>query len=96
MAKSPPINVYQALIEHIFFNRYPPGSAQFEFLRSDLARAAAKMKIAPPRNLGDVIYSLRYRSELPQSILNTQPKGMEWIIEGAGRARYRFSLVRLN
>ncbi len=51
------------------------------------------MGIALPKNLGDIVYSLRYRSPLPPGILDTQPEGREWIIEGAGRARYRFRLV---
>lgn len=96
MARPPRGNVYQALIERIFLDRYISNGTQFEFERADLERTAAAMGIALPKNLGDVIYSLRYRSEFPQAILDTQPPGMEWIIEGAGRARYRFSLVRLN
>lgn len=39
-------------------------------------------------------YSFRYRIALPHSIVGTQPKGLEWIIEGARRSRYRFKLVR--
>lgn len=70
------------------------GLADIEFVVPE--STAAAMGIGLPKNLGDVIYSLRYRSEFPQAILDTQPEGMEWIIEGAGRARYRFSLVRLN
>ena len=30
---------------------------------------------------------------MPNRILATQPEGREWIIEGAGRGRYRFKLV---
>jgi len=33
---------------------------------------------------------------MPESVLATQPEGMEWIIEGAGRARYLFKLVPVN
>jgi hypothetical protein len=96
MAKPLRGNVYQALIERIFLDRYVPGATRFEFERSDLESTAAAMEIALPKNLGDVIYSLRYRAKFPKAILDTQPADMEWIIEGAGRARYRFSLVRLN
>ena len=46
------------------------------------------------KNIGDVPYSFRYRNDLPDSILATQPDGREWIIEGAGKGRYRFKLVR--
>ena len=30
---------------------------------------------------------------MPDRILETQPQGREWIIEGAGKGRYRFKLV---
>jgi hypothetical protein len=49
-----------------------------------------------PKNLGDVIYSIRYRTPLPKRILDTQPKGLEWIIDGAGRAKYVFRLSKIN
>ncbi len=61
-----------------------------------MERAANELQIELPKNLGDVIYSIRYRTELPKSILKTQPKGKEWIIEGRGRALYRFRLVTEN
>lgn len=37
-----------------------------------------------------------YRVGASDSILATQPEGKEWVIEGAGRARYRFALVPIN
>ena len=46
-----------------------------------------------PRTLGDLIYSFRYRTELPASILSTAPEGETWIIRSAGRGQYRFVLV---
>ncbi|MFV0337979.1 MAG: endonuclease [Chthoniobacterales bacterium] len=46
------------------------------------------MKIHLPKNLGDVIYSIRYRTKLSQKILQTQPEGAEWIIEGLAIVRY--------
>jgi len=41
-----------------------------------------------------VLYSFRYRTPLPASIAQTAPAGFEWIIRPAGRALYRFVLVR--
>ena len=46
--------------------------------------------------MGDVIYSFRFRTALPERVAATQPDEMEWVIELAGRARYRFSLVKIN
>jgi hypothetical protein len=86
-------NRYQLLIEGVFFDGYRTNSEQFEWAREDLEKKAAQLKIKLPKNLGDVIYAIRYRTELPPSILETQPKGRKWIIEGAGTGRYRFRLV---
>jgi hypothetical protein len=89
-------NRYQALIEKIFFDRYLEGLTEFEFIRSDIPAAAQSLGIEEPKNIGDAIYSIRYRISMPGSILSTQPEGMEWIIEGSGRAKYIFKLVRIN
>lgn len=45
---------------------------------------------ALPKNLGDVVYSFRYRTILPESVRAQAPEGQEWIIRPAGRSRYRF------
>lgn len=89
-------NRYQALIERIFFDRYSEGAASFEFTRQELKDAAAALGMKLPDNLGDVIYTFRFRAGLPKRVAATQPKGMEWVIELAGRANYRFSLVKIS
>ncbi len=100
MAKTPEEkkkqNRYKAIIEKIFFDSYKKGKTSIEFDRDDLPRAAKALAIDLPDNLGDVIYSIRYRTPMPEKILATQPKGMEWVIEGKGRSRYVFSLVKIN
>lgn len=89
-------NRYQSLISRIFFEHYRDGEAEFEFEREELEHGAEALGIKLPKNLGDVIYSFRFRNPLPDNILSTQPSGMEWVIEGAGRAAYRFKLVTIN
>lgn len=89
-------NRYSALIERIFFDRYYDGATELEFLRSDIERAAENIGIKLPKNLGDLLYSFRFRVALPDRVIATQPKGMEWVIELAGRAVYRFRLVKIN
>jgi hypothetical protein len=86
-------NRYKALIENIFFDRWSGGDASFEFERAAIEQVAKRLDINLPKNIGDVIYSFRHRSALPEKILATQPVGREWVIEGAGIARYRFKLV---
>lgn len=89
-------NRYAAIMEKIFFSKYTKGDEDITFEREDLERAAKALRIKLPKNLGDVIYSIRYRTELPRRILRTQPEGKEWIIEGRGRALYSFRLVTEN
>ena len=93
MAKA---NRYQALISKIFFDGYSAALTEFTFERDALSQGATQLGIDLPKNLGDVIYSVRFRTALPDDVLATQPPGMEWIIEGAGRSSYRFKLVRIN
>ena len=94
MARVP--NRYGSLIEKIFFDHYKAGLTSLGFKREDIEIAAITLNIKLPKNLGDVIYSFRFRNELPERIVNTQPEGMEWVIELAGRALYKFSLVKVN
>jgi len=93
-------NRYKQLLDHIFFDAefgaYANGDIEIDFVREDLERAAKVLDIELPKNLGDVVYAIRYRTPMPKRIIETQPEGMEWIIEGAGRAKYRFSLVPIN
>jgi hypothetical protein len=89
-------NRYQAIIARVFTDHHNEGVKEFEFTRDEFVAIAESLNIVLPKNVGDVIYSFRYRNELPQIILDTATNNLEWIIEGAGRARYRFKQVRLN
>lgn len=87
---------YRKIIAKIFSDHYTTSLTEFVFLRPEII--AAKELLAPNLELnpGDIPYSFRYRQPLPETILATQPIGMEWIIEGAGRSKYRFKLVKFN
>jgi len=89
-------NRYAALIETIFRNGYKDGLTEVPFHRDALATTAKRLRINLPKNLGDAIYSIRYRMALPDSIARTQPAGKEWIIEGRGKSHYAFRLVTIN
>lgn len=84
---------YKVLIESIFFDHWKEGTNEFIFVRDEIKKKADELKIDLPDNIGDVPYSFRYRIALPQKVIDTQPEGREWIIEGAGRSQYRFKLV---
>jgi hypothetical protein len=87
---------YHQLIEKIFFDGYRKGVTEIPFARQALKEAAADLMIALPDNLGDVIYSIRFRTPMPPRVLATQPEGREWIIELIGRSKYRFRLAAIN
>lgn len=84
------LNRYQSLMEYIFNSKYEDGNYEVLFEREDLEAAAQALKIKLPKNLGDVIYSFRYRTTLPESIRAKAPEGKEWTISPSGRSRYCF------
>ncbi|EMR0464102.1 MULTISPECIES: hypothetical protein [Stenotrophomonas] len=92
--KSAKPNRYVELIEEIFLKGYRAGATRVPFEREDLERAAAERGVRLPKNLGDAIYSFKYRSSLPASILQTAPDGLMWAIYSVGRAKYEFRLER--
>ena len=90
------LNRYEAIIEKIFSGHYEKGATRFAFDRQEIEDVAKLLKITLPKNLGDLIYSFRYRAPLPAAIRKTAARGNEWIIEAAGRAKYQFRQVKIN
>jgi len=84
---------YIQLIENIFLTRYTQGDMRVEFLREDIEKAAKLLNVKLPKNLGDVIYSFKFRSSLPENIKVTADAGKEWVIKSIGRSRYAFEQV---
>lgn len=92
--KSP--NRYGVIVSRVFEDHYRDGVVEFEFTRDEFVSVAGTLDVVAPKNIGDVLYTFRYRNELPASISETAQPGYEWIIEGTGRGKYRFKQVRLN
>jgi hypothetical protein len=92
-AKKGSPNRYIQIIERIFLNRFKRGATEVVFGREEIESVAKELKIKLPKNLGDVIYSFRYRASLPESIREKAPSTKEWIIRSAGRSKYCFALV---
>ena len=86
-------NRYEQIIERIFLAHYKRGSTQVTFNREEIGAVANKLGIQIPKNVGDLIYSFRYRVALPVAITSKAPKGKEWIIRPVGRSKYQFVLV---
>lgn len=89
-----PESNYNQIIEKIFFSHYKTGKKRFDFSRKEIIATANALKLTVPKNLGDVVYSYRYRKSLPEKIRKTTPKGMEWIIEGTAKGEYCFRLTK--
>ncbi len=87
---------YTGILVSIFQNHYQAGMSSFEFERSELETAAKQLKVELPKNLGDLIYSFRYRTAMPEAIAKTAPTGQEWVILAAGRGIYRMQLRKIS
>ena len=87
-------NRYTQILEAIFTKHFKKGSTEIEFERTEFSQVADELSIRLPKNLGDVLYSFRYRTPLPKSITSKAPKGHEWIIRPTGKGKYKFVVVK--
>jgi hypothetical protein len=89
-------NRYTKILEAIFAKHYERGTKEINFERTEFSQAAKELGITLPKNLGDVLYSFRYRTLLPKSITSKAPKGYEWIIRPAGKGKYKLVIVKVS
>lgn len=87
--------MYSSVIKHVFDGKYAKGASSVNFTRQDVEEAADKLGL-DPKNVGDVIYSFRYRRDLPTEIAERARKGEVWIIRGTGSGKYRFDSVSVD
>ncbi len=85
---------YDRIIDAIFQKHYEPSIREFEFDREEFVEVAERLEISRPKNLGDVLYTYRYRRDLPDSIADLAPHGFQWSIKSVGIGHYRFVLER--
>src|SRR6266404_843808 len=76
---------YHRSLAYVFNSHHKPGLREIPFKREELTAAGKKLKLKPLKNLGDAIYSYRYRIPLPQEITSTAPEGYSWVIMPAGK-----------
>ncbi len=86
-------NRYAAIIERIFHSKFKPGLSEIEFERHELEHFARELGIPTPKNLGDLVYSFKYRADLPESVRAAAGEGQVWLIRPAGRSKYKFVLA---
>lgn len=87
-------NRYSLIIEGLFFSKYNQGDREVKFKREEIISIAEKQNIKIPLNLGDIIYSFRYRTNLPDTIIQKADEGFEWVIHPAGKGEYKFILKK--
>ena len=85
---------YDDIICAIFNEHYTEGITSIVFEREELSEKANELGIIPPKNLGDIIYSYKYRKRLPEEITNTAPSGYYWRIKNVGIAQHEFVLTQ--
>jgi hypothetical protein len=81
---------YAQIIATIFHRHYEEGATAVTFSRPEITEVANELGIELPKNLGDVIYTFKFRQPLPASVQRKAPTGTEWIIAGKGRSTYAF------
>jgi hypothetical protein len=84
---------YEQILCKVFELHYKDGDEHVEWGREALNDAADALGIGRVKNLGDLVYSYRFRRDIPSRINATAPHDREWIIRGAGIAKYRFDLI---
>jgi hypothetical protein len=95
-AKPEKLAAYSRIIEKIFSKGYKKGAKSIDFSREDISNTAKSLRVDVPKNLGDVVYSFRYRASLPASIVATCSNLEEWIIRSRGSAKYSFCLMPIT
>ncbi len=87
---------YDKLIVFVFERGLSTGGRKSSFSRDDMEEAAKDLGMPLPKNLGDVLYTYRYRAKLPKAIRDHAPKGEEWVIRSIGRGKYEFELTTIG
>jgi hypothetical protein len=86
-------NKYAQVMAWVFEKRYRSGQPSLSFTRDDLVAAHKALKLDLTKNLGDLVYSFRFRADFPEAITRTAPAPAEWVILGTGPATYEFRLA---
>ena len=83
MAKGEKSKYAEAILK-IFKKHYKKGTTEIAFTREELLSATE----GTVKNIGDLVYSFRYRATLPEEITSTVKEPAGWIIVPRGAAKY--------
>lgn len=83
---------YSQMIEDIFLTNYKGGDSSVRFSREEIEQSASRLNLPLVKNIGDLIYTFRFRKDLPDTILERAHSGKYWVIALKGDAEYAFEL----
>lgn len=84
---------YDAIIQRVFDKVFRERRTELPFEREELVAAAHSLGVEVPKNLGDLLYTYRFRRPLPDGVRRRAPEGTTWEIRGTGRGAYAFVAV---
>jgi len=82
------VSRYDSIMSWIFERKHRKGAKEVAFGREDLLAASQALGIDVPKNLGDIVYTYRYRKPLPETIRSATHGREGWILVPRGTARY--------
>lgn len=91
MPRKPP--KYEQVIRKVFRDGHRPDAIRVPFTRRELEDAHEGLRLRMTSNIGDIVYTYRFRRELPGEIQQTAPPNAEWIITSIGVGLYEFRLA---
>ena len=88
--------IYRTVVLALFENHYKGNGQSFEFAQNEYDAICKEKGVPQIGNKPDLVYQYRFRRPLPPQIEAEEPKGRKWVIELAGRGKYKFVLRKLK
>jgi len=88
--------IYRTVVLGLFEKHYKGKGDPFDFAQNEYDAICRVKGVPQIGNKPDLVYQYRFRRPLPPEIEAEQPKGRKWVIELAGKGKYRFVLRKLK
>jgi hypothetical protein len=88
--------IYETVVLGLFDKHYKGGGQPFDFAQNEYDAICKEKGVPQIGNKPDLVYQYRFRRPLPPGIEAEQPKGRKWVIELAGKGKYKFVLRKLK
>lgn len=88
--------IYRTVVLGLFEKHYKGKGEPFEFAQREYDAICKDKGVPQIGNKPDLVYQYRFRRPLPREIEAEQSDGKKWVIELAGKGKYRFALRKLK